>query len=48
MKSVLDTNDLPDHIQPLRVEGLIGLKRGTKPYTAKALSEIKRSLGNSV
>lgn len=47
MKYVLDCNELPDHVLPLRVENLIGIRRNLKPYTTKALSEIKRAIVNS-
>ncbi len=48
MKGVLDTDELPEHIHPLRTEGLLGLKRNMKPYTTKALSEIKRAVSNNL
>lgn len=47
MKYVLDTDDLPDHVLPHDVESLVGIKRGIKPYTSKALQDIKRALSTS-
>jgi hypothetical protein len=44
MKFVLDSDDLPDHIQPLKVETLVGIKRAVKPYMSKALSDVKRAI----
>jgi hypothetical protein len=47
MKFVIDNEELPDHVQPLKMENLIGMKRGVKPYAHKALGDIKRALVQS-
>ncbi len=47
MKFVLDNQDLPGHVSPLKIENLTGLRRSLKPFASKALSDIKRALTSS-